>query len=144
MAATTISAIIERIETVLAAEPLALTLNPDPFTDEGIPNQSVNDTVRVTSGGVVNSRSTSNYQAIRLDRVTVTLQRSMGFNGYEAQRDLQEVLDDIERQIIADGPDHGYSVTVEKGSRKIERKKESDVISASLHFLVDYDFSEAV
>jgi hypothetical protein len=142
MAATTVSAIIERVEQVLVAEPLALTLNPDPFSDEGVPNSLVDTSCRVTSGGVVHSRSTSNYQALRIDRVTVTVQKTLSFEGYEAQRALQDLLDDIERAIIADGPEHGYMASVEKGSRKITRKKDSDVCQASIDFLVDYDYSE--
>jgi hypothetical protein len=143
MAAQTISDILTRIETVLAASPLNLLLNPDPFSDEGVPNALVDTTCRVTSGGMVHSKSTSNHQALRIDRVTVTVQKTLKFEGYEAQRELQDLLDDVERAVIADGPDHGYMVSIEKGSRKITRKKDSDVVEASLNFLVDYDFSEA-
>lgn len=143
MAATTISAILERIEHLLVAEPLKLTLAPNPFTDDAIPNSMVGEMARVTSGGLVHSRSTSNYQAIRLDRVTVTVQQALQFEGYQAQRDLQDVLDTIERAVIADGPDHSYMAVVEKGSRKIVRKKDADVCEASINFLVDYDFNEA-
>lgn len=144
MAATTISAILERFEAVLQSDPLNLTLSVSPFSDEVVPNTLVNETVRVQSGGVVSSRSTSNYQAVRMDRVVVSIQRSLQFEAYQSQRDIQDLLDDIERCIIADGPDHGYMVTVEKGSRKIVRRKDADVVDASIHFLVDYDFSEAL
>lgn len=143
MAATTISAILERIELVLIGQPLSLTLASDPYTDMGVPNALVNTTCRVTSGGIVNSRSTSNYQAVRIDRVTVTVQQQMQFEAYQAQRDLQDLLDSIERAVIADGPEHGFLVQVEKNSRKITKKKDTDVVEGAIHFLVDYDFSEA-
>lgn len=140
--ATTSSAILERVEMVLQAQPLSLTLAPNPFTDDVVPNTLVAETVRVQSGGIVKDTDVSNYKVLRLERISVTLQRALQFEGYEAQRDLQDVLDDIERAVIADGPDHDYFVTVEKGSRKITRKKDSDVCEASLNFIVDYDFSE--
>jgi hypothetical protein len=143
MAATTISAIIEHIEHVLIANPLSLTINPDPFSDVGVANALVDQTAQVAAGGMVSSRSTSNYQAVRIDRVVVSVQRSMNFNGPAAQKDLQDLLDEIERAVIADGPNHSYFVNVEKGSRKVQRKKGTDVLDASLAFLVDYDFSEA-
>lgn len=143
MSAQTIANIIERIETVLQAAPLNLELHSDPFADTGIPNTLANTSARVVSGGVVTSRPTSNYQALRIDRVSVIVLRTMDFDGMAAQRDLQDFLDEIERAIIADGPAHGYMVSTEKGSRKITRKKDSAVCEATLHFLVDYDFSEA-
>jgi hypothetical protein len=143
MSAQTISAILERVETVLAAAPLNLELARQPFSSEGVPNSLVDTTCRVTSGGMVHSRSTSNYQALRIDRITVTVGKTMNFDGYESQRALQDLLDEIERAIIADGPEHGYMVSVEKGSRKITQKKDSDVYEASINFLADYDFNEA-
>jgi hypothetical protein len=143
MSATTISAILERFESVVTSEPLNLTLSNNPFTDEVVPNTLVNEVCRVQSGGVVSSRSTSNYQALRMDRVVVSIQRALQFEAYQSQRDIQDLLDVIERQVIADGPEHGYMVTVEKGSRKIVRRKDADVVDASLSFLVDYDYSES-
>jgi hypothetical protein len=142
MAQTTISAIIERIETVLAAEPLTLTLGPDPNSDRAVPNSLVDTTFRVTHGGVISSRSSSNFSEARIDRVTVTVQKAMNFDGNDAQRQIQDLLDDIERAVIADGPDHSYMVNVEKGSRKTTRKKDSDVFESAIHFLCDYDWSE--
>lgn len=143
MAALTAAALLDRIQTVLEAAPLSLTPAVDPFTDEGVANALVNTTFRLVHGGVVNTRSTSNYQALRIDRVIVTVERSLAFDGYQAQQDLQDLLDDIERVIIADGPGQGYMVTVDKGSRKVTRKKESDVLEGAIHFLCDYDFDES-
>ncbi len=142
MAATTISAILERIETVLQAEPLVLTRSIDPFTDALTPNTMVDTTFRVVAGGMVRENSQSNYSTARVDRVTVTVAQALKFDGYQAQRDLQDLLDDIERAIIADGPDQGYMVTVEKGSRKVTRPKDSDLCQASISFFCDYDFLE--
>lgn len=143
MAAQTISAIIERFETVLAAAPLNLEVSQDPFSDTGVANTFVDTTVRVTHGGLVNDRITSNYQSMRIDRISVTVLRAFRFSGIDAQREVQDLLDEIERAIVADGPDNGYMVNVEKGSRKPVKKKGTDVLEAAIHFLVDYDFSEA-
>jgi hypothetical protein len=144
MAATTVSAIIERIETVLAAAPMNLLLNPDPDpkADQGIPGSLVDTTFRVSHGGVVSIKGTSNFSEARIDRITVTVQKAMNFDGNEAQRAIQYLLDDVERAIIADGTDNDYMVNVEKGSRKTLKKKDSDVFESSIHFLCDYDFSE--
>jgi hypothetical protein len=141
MAATTISAILERFETVLVAAPLNYTLTDQPFSDEQTPGTMVDQMVRVNSGGLVNSRSTSADQEVRLDRITVQVQRTLKFEGYDEQRALQDVLDEIERAIRADGPDNFYSASIEKGSRKAVRRKDSDVVEASLNFIVDYDWS---
>lgn len=140
--ATTSSAILERVETVLQAQPLSLTLSSNPSTDETVPNSLVAETVRVQSGGIVKDTEVSNFTVLRMERITVTTQRASGFEAYESQRDLQDLLDKIERAVIADGPDNNYFATVEKGSRKITRKKDSDVLEATISFVVDYDFSE--
>jgi hypothetical protein len=143
MPALVLSTILERFQAVLEASPLYLTASVDPFSDVAMPNTLVDTAFRLTAGGMVSSRSTSNYQAVRIDRVTVTVQQALKFSGYAAQADLQDLMDAIERALIADGPDQGYSVTVEKGSRKVERPKGADICRASLNLLVDYDFSEA-
>lgn len=137
------SAILERIETVLQADPLNLTLAQNPFTDETVPNTLVAETVRVQSGGTMNDLHQSNNSVARLERVSVIVQRPMQFEAYEAQRDLHDLLDRIERAVINDGDDHSYMASVEKGSRKIARKKDSDLYEASIHFRVDFDFSQA-
>jgi hypothetical protein len=141
MAATTISAILERFETVLVAAPLNYTLTDQPFSDEMTPGTMVDQMVRVNSGGLVNSRITSGNQEVRLDRITVQVQRTLKFEGYDEQRALQDVLDEIERAVRADGPDNFYNASIEKGSRKAVRRKDSDVVEASLNFIVDYDWS---
>jgi hypothetical protein len=144
MAATTLSAILERFETVLQDPSLNLERSADPFTDQAVPNALVNTTFRVLAGGLVRETSQSNFSTARVDRVTVTVQRALHFAAYDAQRELQDLLDDIERAIVADGPDQGYMVTVEKGSRKVMKKKDADVIEASIAFMCDYDFLEQV
>jgi len=143
MAAQTISGILERFEAVLSSPPLNLDPSPNPFTDEAVPNLSINDTFRVVAGGIVNDRTTSNFQSVRLDRITVTIAKTLDMDGYQAQRDLQDLLDTVERALIADGPEHGYFASPEKGSRKTERPKGTDLCRASLSMLVDYDFSSA-
>ncbi len=148
MADTTISAILSRIETLLTTSSgLGLTLSPDPWSGENIPGTLSNDTVRVRSGGQIGAPvCQSNFASARLDRIVITVTRSlMGEGGpYQAQRDISDVLDDIERAVIADGPDHDYMVSTEKGSRKVTHPKDATVCEAELILVVDYDFSEAV
>jgi hypothetical protein len=143
MAAQTISAILERFQAVLEAPPLSLTPSLEPFGDTAVPNALIDETYRLVAGGVVNDRTTSNWQSVRLDRITITIAQALKMDGYAAQRDLQTLLDDIERALVNDGPDHGYFASVEKGSRKTERPKGTDLCRASLNMLVDYDFSSA-
>ena len=148
MADTTLSAILLRIETVLTqSSGLGLTLSTDPFSGENVPGTLTNDTVRVRSGGQVGAPvCQSNFASARMDRVIVIVTRQlMGEGGaYQAQRDILDVLDDIERAVIADGPEHGFMVTVDKGARKVTHPKDSMVCEAEIGLIVDYDFNEAV
>lgn len=143
MAAQTLSAILDRMQTVLEAAPLSLVSSTSPFEDTNVPNALVDTTYRLTAGGVVSDVPTSNFQTVRVDRVTVTIEKMLAFDGYAAQQSIQDSLDAIERAIVADGTNNGYFASVEKGSRKVTRPKGTDVCQASLNFLVDYDFSEA-
>jgi hypothetical protein len=142
MAATTPAAILERIRTVLEAEPLALVANGDPFSDVGMPNALVDSAFRILHGGMVHESTIAPGMTLRIDRITVTVQQALNFDGYQAMQDLQDRLDDIQRAILADGADHSYMATVEKGSRKVTRPKDADVCIASLSFLIDFDFDE--
>lgn len=143
MAATTLSAILTRFETVVQAAPLSLTLSKQPFGDTLEPNTIISTLVRIVAGGMVSQRSQSNYSEARIERITVTLYQAMNFDGYGAQRDLADLCDDVVQALIADGPDQGYDVTEEKGSRKITRMKDADICQAQVNLLVDYDWNEA-
>jgi hypothetical protein len=142
MAATTLSAILTRFETVLQAAPLSLSPAGDPYSSEGISGPEVDSAFRLVPGGLVGQTCQSNYSTARIERIVVTVNRMTQFDAYDVQRALEDQLDAIERAIIADGPDHSYMASIEKGSRKVTRKKDSDVIEASINFLVDFDFSE--
>ncbi len=142
MAATTLAAILERFETVLTTAPLSLTLSQQPFSDETEPNAVVDTLARVTAGGLVGQRGQSNYAEARIDRVVVTLQQPMGFDGYSAQRALSDLADDVSRAMIADGPSAGYDVTEERGSRKTVNPKKTELCRLEINFFVDYDWSE--
>jgi hypothetical protein len=143
MAATTPSEILARFKTVLETEPLNLTANPDPFTDEGVPNTLIDQSFRLVHGGMVHEKTIAPGMTLRIDRVTVSIYRAMQFDGYQAQQDLQDQLDLVQRELVADGTEHSYMASVEKGSRKVTRIKESDVCIASLNFLVDFDWDES-
>jgi len=133
-------AILTRFETVLQAAPLSLVKAPSPFSDDQVANALVDTSFRVMGGGVVRDEPVSHYQSYRVDRVTVSVMQMLKMDGYDAQRDLEDLCDDIERYVIADGTSQGYSVTVEKGSRKVVRPKGTDICRAEVNFLVDYDF----
>lgn len=141
MAATTLSAILARVKAVLEAAPLSLEPAGDPFTDTGTSNLMVDRTFRVVAGGLLGDTQQSNYSVARLERITVTVARKLNFDGYGAQEDLSDQFDAIERAIIDDGPDHSYDATVEKGSRKVVRPKDTDICQGSVSFIVDYDYS---
>ena len=155
MAATTLSAILERFDTVLQASPLLLLPTSNPFSDAAEPNANVGSYYTLLPAGLVHPDGTSNYSEARIDRITVKVQKPLDFNASRAIRELQDLCDAIERAIIADGPDHFYDATVEKGSRKVTRPKPprtpgstqptagSDLAEATIAFLVDYDYNEA-
>lgn len=134
------SAILTRFETVLEAAPLNLQKAPQPFSDEQVPNALVDSTYRVVGGGIVRDDATCNFQSYRVERIAVCVMQTLKMDGYQAQRDLADLCDTIERQILADGLSNGYLATVEKGSRKITRPKNTDICRADMNFLVDYDF----
>ena len=143
MAALTTAAILERFETVLQAPPCLLQPSANPFTETTVANVNVDTVYKLTANGIISDRITSNFQSVRLERIGVCVYKAMQFDGYQAQREIQDLLDTIERAIVADGPDQGYMATLEKGSRKVTRPKGTDLCEATLSFLVDYDFDES-
>lgn len=143
MATQTSAGILERFEAVLEAPPCLLRKSQNPFTTEAETNIEVGTTYRLIAGGVVNDRPTSGWQCVRLERIIVTVQQRLNFDGYQAQRNIQDLCDTIERAIVADGPDHSYHVSLEKGGRKVTRPKDTDLCEAAIAFLVDYDFDSS-
>ena len=143
MAATTVTAIMTRIKTVLESSPLSLKAATDPFGQDALANTVVDSSFQIQAGGLVNEKPVGGDQWVRIDRVNVKVFRKMAFDGYDAQGDLQTLLDSIEARVIADGTNNSYEAVVEKGSRKVTRKKDSDVIEATVGFQVDYDFSKS-
>jgi hypothetical protein len=140
MAATTMSAILTRFETVLEAPPINLVRAPQPFSDDQVPNALVDSSYRVMAGGIVRDEPTSNFQSMRVERVTVSVMQALKMDGYQAQRDLEDLCDVIERELIADGLAQGYLVSIEKGSKKAVRPKGTDICRAEVNLLVDYDW----
>jgi hypothetical protein len=143
MATQTTAGILERFETVLQDPPCLLKPSNNPFTEATEPNISINETYRLQTGGLLSDLPVGNYFSARRERIIVTLYQRMDMDPYQAQRDLQDLLDTVERAIVADGTDHGYMADVEKGSRKATRpNKDSDLYEAQLSFMVDYDFDQ--
>src|SRR5690242_4320524 len=143
MATQTIAAILERVETVLQDPPCLLKPSANPFTETTTPNIDINETYRVQAAGVLSDTDVGNFLSARRERVIVTLYQRMDFDGYQAQRDLQDLLNTVERAIIADGPDHSYMAFLEKGSGKVTRPKDTDLCEAPLSFIVDYDYDQS-
>lgn len=143
MATQTTAGILERFEAVLQAPPCLLRPSANPFTDTAEPSVTIDVTYRLMAGGLAGEPMTTGYYAdARLERIAVVLYKAMEFDAYQAQKDLQDLLDTVERAIIADGPDHGYMAYLEKGSGKVTRPKATDLCEATLNFLVDFDYTE--
>jgi hypothetical protein len=143
MPATTASAILTRFETVLAAAPLSLTKSIHPFGIATEANTVVDTLFRVLYGGSAGMPlSQSNHSEARLDRITVSVHRTLKDDAYAAQRALADLCDSVVKAIIADGGSNGYNAFEDKGSRKIVRPKDTDLCVAEIQFIVDYDWNE--
>ena len=138
MPALVLSDILARFRAVLTAA--GLTETREPFSHGLQPNSALEDAFYVEDGGLVSSRPVSNYDAVRLDRLTVFIAKKLAFDGADALETLEDTLVTVERDLIADGPAQGYHVTVEQ--RRVSRPAGKDYCLGSLSLTVDYDFNE--
>jgi hypothetical protein len=140
MPALVLSDILARFRTVLEASPVFLVETREPFSHERQPNATLEHSYYLEDGGIVSSKSVSNFDAVRLDRLTVYIAKKLAFDGTTAFDALQDTLVAAERALIADGPAQGYSVDVEQ--RRLTRPAGKDYGIGSLTVTVDYDFDE--
>jgi hypothetical protein len=141
MAALVLSDILARFRTVLEASPVSLVETRDAFSHERQPNAVLDNSYYIEDGGVVSSQSTSNYSAVRQDRLTVFIAKKLAFDGATALDTLEDTLVSVERAVIADGPNQGYAV-VGTPTRRTTRPAGSDFCVGSLGLIVDYDYQE--
>lgn len=139
MAATTITAIGNRIEAVLEAAPLSLKKTTDAFSHDRQPNTSIDNAYRLQDGGLVSTKSATNMAAVRVDRLTIFIARKRKFGGRAPVESIQDDLNTIERYVKADGLSGSYHA--ELSGRKITPS--GDSVVGSIDVTVDYDFNEA-
>jgi hypothetical protein len=139
MPALVLSDILGRFRTVLTGT-VGLTETREPFSHALQPNATLEHSFYLEDGGQISSNSVSNYDAVRLDRLTVFIAKTLAFDGQTAFDALQDTMVSVERALIADGPAQGYSVQVEQ--RRVTRPAGKDYCIGSLTVTVDYDFDE--
>ena len=142
MAATTLTAIMDRFQVVLKAAPLHLTETKEPFSHDRSPNTVMDTAFRLEDGGIISSRPVGGNQFVRADRITVFLAKKLAFNAQTSVETLETTLNTIERYILDDDADNSYHASVE--GRRVTRLPESDVAVGSLVFAVDFDYSASV
>lgn len=142
MAATTLATIVGQMRTVLEAAPFSFIAARDQFSHDRQPNSVIDASYWIQDEGLGASRWLTNQAQARLDRIAVFVARKLKFNPVAQVDALEDVLVDIERYLIADGPDHSYSVQLI--GRRVTRPPESDLAIGSVTVQVDYDFSEAI
>jgi hypothetical protein len=140
MPALVLSDIIARFRTVLEAAPVSLTETREAFSHERQPNAALENSYYLEDGGIVSSRSVSNYDVVRLDRLTVFIAKKLAFDGATAMDALEDTLVSVERALVADGTSQGYNVNVEQ--RRMTRPAGRDYCVGSLAVTVDYDYRE--
>lgn len=138
MATTTLKAIIDRFQAVLEAAPLSLVATKEPFSHDRQPNAVLNTAYRVEDAGLSDTASVSNGVQVRRDTLRVWVARKVMFAGQTSAESLHDTLVSIERAIKADGASNSYHAEIT--GREITR--EGDILTASVDFVVDYDFSE--
>jgi hypothetical protein len=142
MASLTPAQIHTRFRAVLEASPLLLTESRDAFSHNLQPNTVLDGNYYIEDGGIQSSQSVTNYDAVRIDRVTVFVAQKLNFAGATALGALEDRLVAIEKAMIADGPAQSYAI-VGTPARRVTRPEGKDYCVGSLTLQVDYDFDEA-
>lgn len=142
MASTTLATIVSNMRTVLEASPFTFIAARDQFSHDRQPNSVLDSSYWIQDEGLGSSRWMTNNTVARLDRLSVFVARKLKFNPVAEVDTLQDTLVDIERYLIADGPDNSYSVQLI--GRRVTRPPDKDIAIGSVTVQVDFDFSEAV
>jgi hypothetical protein len=141
MSALTMTDLLARFRTVLEAEPLSLLPTRDAFSHDRQPTTVLTHSYYLEDGGNVASQSVGNYDAVRMDRVTIYVAQKLDFDGVSALGDLETTLTAIERALIADGPAQSYSIAPQI-TRRVTRAPGADVAVGSLALTADFDYDE--
>ena len=141
MAAMTPASVRARIMTLLEDSDPWLTRSAEAFSLDRQPNAVLDNSYTLRQELVKENSQTSNVTA-RIDRVTLTIGRLLKTDGEAAIRALQDVLDDVDRRVRADGVSQGYHVWPQ--SNRITRPDGRDYCLGELAWTCDYDFSETV
>lgn len=142
MAATTLKAIIDRVQAVCEAAPLQLVKAKDAFSHQRQPNGLLTDTYFIEDGGIVSSVEQGNNAEARIDALHVHLARKVAFNGTLALETLETDLLTLERYLLADGPNNSYYPRVV--NRRTTRPKDKDFVVGTLTVNVDFDVDKSV
>ena len=143
MAALTMTQVLARFRVVLEAEPLNLKAANDAFSHNRQPAGVVTDSYYLEDGGIVSNRSVGNYDAVRLDRLTVFVARTIPIaGGAAALSDMETTLTAIERALIADGLNQSYQIAPDV-QRRITRAPGTDMVVGSLVVSADHDYDES-
>lgn len=139
MAATTLSAIMDRFTSVLEADPLFLKPTKEPFSHDLSPNTVLDSAYRIQDEGIQSTRPVGASQFVRVDRICIYIAKKLNFAGQASVETMEDTLNTIERQILADDADHDYHASVD--SRRVTNPPKTDIAIGSLSFLVDFDYS---
>lgn len=142
MAATTLKAIIDRLQAVCEASPLLFTKAKDAFSHQRQPNALLTDTYFIEDGGMVSSLEQGNNAEARIDLLNIQLARKVAFNGTLALENLETDLLTLERYLLADGPTHSYYPRVI--NRRTTRPNGKDFVIGTLGVHVDYDVDKNI
>lgn len=141
MSALTVTDILTRFRTVLETTPLSLEPTRDAFSHERQPTSVLTNSYYLEDGGNAGTQSVGNYDAVRLDRITIYVAQKLEFDGTAALASLETTLTAIERALIADGPSQSYSIAPQL-TRRVTRASGADVAVGSLSLTVDFDYDE--
>lgn len=142
MAATTLAAILDRFQAVLAAAPLSLKQSLEAFSHDRQPNANIQDTFWVEDGGQASRRSTTNHSEARIDVLRVYVAKPKAFAGLTQMEALVTLGDTMYRHLLVDALTQGWNV--EMAAHKTSSPANTDLVIGSYDFRVDYDFSSAV
>ena len=141
MPAFTMSGLFTRFRTVLEATPLFLKESRDAFSHDRQPNTVLTDAYYLEDAGLSQQRQITNYDAVRIDNITVWVTRKLAFDGSAAMNTLEDTLNTIDQKIIADGVAQGYNPNLD--GRRMTRPEGKDYCVGSISFAVDYDTDES-
>lgn len=141
MAAMTPQEIRSRIMTLVEADPPALVRPREAFSLDRQPN-TVLDNAYTLETELVSERSMTAGVSARIDRITLTVARTLKQDSETEARALLDVLTDVDRRVRADGINNSYHAWAQ--SQRVVRPEGRDYCLGVLAWTCDYDFTEAL